>query len=146
MASEWQIREPRWSRVPGIDPSVEWILDDGATYFYPSENQQQWFPIIVQFQKDKQLSEAEFETGKHFVDEGWRVTVRVPRLHTADVSGSEVSFCTAVVRRDFFDRMLNLWKTDAKFVETYKEYIARISIGLPLDEESLPLTQSGDEK
>src|SRR5262245_42860777 len=137
MASEWQAAEPRWSRVPGIDPSVEWVLGEGATYFYPSENQQQWFPIIVQFQKDQRLSEAEFETGKHFVDEGWGVTVRVPRLHTADVSGSEVSFCTAIVGRDFFDRMLALWDTDSKFAQVYKEYIARISIGLPLDDESL---------
>jgi hypothetical protein len=144
MASEWQTVEPRWSRVPGIDPSVEWILDEGATYFYPSENQQQWFPIVVLFKKE--LREDDFASGERFVDGGWKTTVRVPRLHLAKAADKPVSFCTALVTRDFFDRMLKLWETDPKFVATYPDYIARISIGLPLDDESLPLTQSGEQK
>ncbi len=143
MASEWTTVEPGFSRVPGVDPAVEWALGEGADYFFPSENQQQWVPILVQFKEE--ISESEFENGKRFIAEGWKVPVRVGRVHTADSADRPVRFTTALVSRAYFQRLVDLWP-NKEFQEAYKKYIARIVIGLPLDDDSLPITQSGGQK
>jgi hypothetical protein len=143
MASQWVTVEPGFSRVPGVDPAVEWALGEGADYFFPSENQRQWVPILVQFKEE--LSESEFESGRRFVAEGWKVPMRVGRVHTADFADRPVRFTTALVSRAYFLRLVELWP-DPKFKEAYEKYIARIILGLPLDDDSLPVAQSGEPK
>jgi hypothetical protein len=142
MASGWVSVEPRFASLPGIDPAVEWALGEGADYFFPSEAQQEWVPILVQFKEG--LSETEFESGKHFLT-AWSNLVRVSSVHTANFVDKPVQFTAAFVKREFFQRLLDLWP-NKEFQKAYDRYIARISLGLPLDDDSLPVRQSGEPK
>ena len=144
MSSGWDtdVVHSDFLSIPGIDPAVEWALGEGRSYFFPSEQQQQWMPILIHMKES--VSADEFASGELFVDgnllDKWRSCVRVPRLHT----GRHL-FCTALVTRDFFELPAIMWN-DVKLQANYRRFILRVTLGLPIDDDALPVMQSGEAK
>src|SRR5690606_32480166 len=111
---------------------TEWALDAGKGSFFPSGRQQRWLPVLVRLNG---ISPRDFADGQHFVDDGqslamWRASVRVSPLYIDDRHDRRQPYCTAMVRPGFFEFM--------KRSRKLRESVARITIGLPLDSESLP--------
>ena len=143
MAGWTDIDERGLSSVPGVDPAVEWALGEGADYFFPSDDQQLWVPILVQLKQD--VGEKEFESGSLLRVKDWSDFVRLSSAQAKSFTDSRTRFISAFVKRTFFNRLWDLWK-DEEFRTLYEKYVARITIGLPLDDDSMPLTQDDKTK
>ena len=138
MSSQWIPEGLGYSSVMGVDPAVEWALgEDGVEDFFPSERRE-WMPVLVQLTDDLSFRVADFIEGKRIAPDFlsiWARSVRVPRVHALAPGGDgNVRFCTALVTREFFELV---WKKDA-VQKNYVKYVARVSLGLPLEAESLP--------
>ncbi len=132
MTSAWSKTEPPYASIPGVDPAVDWALGEGTGYFFASEDQRRWMPILVQL---KDIDPGQFQEGRSFLRSEemsrWLDSVRVSKLYIrADPGASPFRFCTALVTREFFDLLLGNPKI--------QQFIARITLGLPLDRDSLP--------
>jgi len=132
MTSQWIETKPRYASIPGVDPAVDWALGEGADYFYALHQQRQWMPILVQL---KDIDPSRFQEGKEFLrsDEmkRWEASVRVSKLYIRPEAGARpFRFCTALVTKEFFELLLENPKL--------REFVARITLGLPLDRDALP--------
>ena len=136
--TSWNKTEPRYASIPGVDPAVDWALGEGNDYFFASQAQRQWMPILVQLQR---MNAREFQDGKQFLEreadfDVWRSSVRVSKLYTELADDAEpFRFCTALVTREFFEFLLS--KPDLR------KFVARVTLGLPLDRDSLPAAAFG---
>jgi hypothetical protein len=131
-AAEWVEAESSYAHIPGMDPYVEWALGAGRPHFFREGRQQRWLPIAVRLNG---ISPRDFADGNIFVEDGqslalWRASVRVSPLYTEPERGADEIFCTAMVSQGFFEFM----KRNGRL----REFVARVTIGLPLDAESLP--------
>lgn len=141
---QWIAENLTLASVMGIDPDVEWALNEGADYLFPAEGLQ-WMPVVVEFKPDMMISIEDFQAGKliagdHFAK--WQSSVRALRLHTIKSHSSaekDLRFCTALVTRGFFELV---WK-EADVTKNYLRYVAQVTLGLPLDEDSLPPLKQG---
>lgn len=136
--AEWLEVESSYAHIPGMDPYVEWALGAGRAHFFREGRQQRWLPVVVRL---KNTSPREFADGDKFIDDGqslalWRASVRVSPLYASRESVDE-TFCTAMVRQGFFEFM----KGNARL----RDSVTRVTIGLPLDAESLPPSDASKE-
>lgn len=136
MTSEWKRREAGYSDLQGVCPYVDWALGSGSRGFFP-HTQKLRVPVMLRL--DRMLP-RDFASGDSFFPDArgralWRNEVRVPAIYTQpDWSTRSRIVCTAVVTRWFF-RILEERKD-------IRARILRITLGLPLREDSLPLYQA----
>jgi hypothetical protein len=138
-AAEWVEAESSYAQIPGMDPYVEWALGAGRPQFFREGRQQRWMPVALRLNG---ISPQDFADGGLFVEDGqslalWRASVRVSPLYANAERGPNEAFCTAMVRQGFFEFM--------KRSGRLREFVARVTIGLPLDAESLPPSNASKE-
>lgn len=143
MSSEWfKEDELTLASALGVDPDVEWALsgEEGLDYLFPAEGLR-WMPVVVEFKTGSSLSLDDFRDGTEIAGEQleqWRKSVRALRLHTIEQHRDKpLRFCTALVTRDFFQLVWNLWKQGGT-KSNYFQQVDRVTLGLPLEEDSLP--------
>jgi hypothetical protein len=137
--AEWVKVDSNYVHISGMDPYVEWALGAGRANFFLPGRQQRWLPVLVRL---KGISPQEFANGQQFVEDGqslalWRASVRVSALYTGGERDDRETYCTAMVRPGFFEFV--------KRSDTLRDSVARITIGLPLDAESLPPSDANKE-
>jgi hypothetical protein len=125
MAPDPGIDDAGYSRFAGVDPSVDWALGSGRSYFFPTKDRT-WMPILILLTG---ISPADFAAGTGFVAEQdkpwWKRTVIVSELYTGpDHPSAETAFCTALVQPDYFDYFAT---NDA-----LRKLVRRFTLGLPL--------------
>jgi hypothetical protein len=137
MAKTWVADEQKLLDARGIDPAVEWALNEGSDYLFPEEGLH-WVPVLVELKAGSDLGLEQFADGERLAPkhvETWRASVRALRLHAIGADAAErLRFVSALVTRDFFA----LLSREPDVRSRYGEHIARVSLGLPLEAESLP--------
>ena len=138
MATKWSESQPVYAGIESICPFLERALGDGQADFFPAghteDTQKRRFPIMVRL---KELTPRRFAAGDSFFSDPrelarWRARVLVPALYTeGDMKGRTRLVCTALVTRWFFDTV----KTN----KALRDAIIRITLALPLRDESLPV-------
>jgi hypothetical protein len=138
--SEWVTVDSSYANIPGMDPYVEWALGAGRAHFFLEGRQQRWLPVLLQL---RGVSPGEFADGHGFIEDGqslalWRASIRVDSLYAEREQEEDGdTYCTAMVRPGFFEFM----RRSARL----RESVARVTIGLPLDAESLPPAESNSD-
>lgn len=136
-AGEWGQAEPSYAHIPGMDPYVEWALGAGRPHFFMPGRQRRWIPILVRLNG---ISPDDFADGQQFVDDGqslalWRASVRLSPIYRG--RGVHEPYCTAMVTPGFFEFM--------KRSDKLRQSVTRVTIGLPLDAESLPAPENSKD-
>jgi hypothetical protein len=134
MSADWTYQDAGLATDPGIDSAIDWALGAGRGSFFGPGRQQDRIPIVVLLNG---ISASGFAQGDLFIETdderiSWRASVSVPAFYTdapADPAPG-LGYVTAMVRTN----VPGLLQTNARL----RGFIARISIGLPLGEESLP--------
>jgi hypothetical protein len=128
---------PGYSLIPGVDPYVDWALGAGRPHFFLAGRQQEWMPILVRL---RGIRVEDFKTGNFFRDdeaterEEWPDAVHVaPPWIDAPAGADGATYCTAMVRQRFFEFL--------KRSEALRKVVSSVTLGLPLDSESLPAAQ-----
>jgi hypothetical protein len=137
MAPEPGNDDPGFSTVPGVDPYIDWALGAGRAHFFLRGRQQEWMPVLLRL---KGISARDFAAGKFFGEEEaekrkrWLELIHVSPLYLdAPARADATSYCTAMAREGFFEFM----KSD----EQIREVVIGVTLGLPLDAESLPASE-----
>jgi hypothetical protein len=126
----------RFTRIPGVDPYVDWAYGPGWHLFFLEGRQQQWVSVLLML---ADLSVEEFAAGEGFVDpaeaDQWKAAVRVTTLYQPrEPSPGGIRFVTALVTEHFFEIL------EANVV--LQKHVVRVTLGRPLDAESLPFLHS----
>jgi hypothetical protein len=131
------VDQPDFASVPGVDPFVDWALGPGRKYFFlPGRSNQDRMPVVI---KLSGIKAKDFAAGTQFDKESnrselvalWKTSVQVSMLETEGPGAAELnSYCAPTVTEAFF----HLLKEQASL----REVIASVTLGLPLDSESLP--------
>lgn len=126
-----------FASVPGVDPFVDWALGPGRKYFFlPGRSNQDRMPVVVRLSG---IRVKDFAAGTQFDNESnrselvavWKTSVQISVLETEGPGGSDLnSYCAPTVTEPFF----HLMKQHASL----REVVASVTLGLPLDTESLP--------
>jgi hypothetical protein len=137
--ARWIEAESSYVHIPGMDPYVEWAVGAGRAHFFKEGRQQRWLPVAIRLNG---ISPREFADGNQFVEDGqslalWRASVRVSPLYTSAERSKGEIFCTAMVSQGFFEFM----KRNGRL----RDFVARVTVGLPLDRESLPPNNAAKE-
>ena len=116
----------------GMDPSIGWALGPGKHRFLRYGGQQEWMPVLLRLNG---IGARDFASGAFFEDtkrrKRWQDSVRVSPLYTESPAAADAApYCTAMVQEDFFD----LVRRD----ERVRAVVDDVTLGLPLDAESLP--------
>jgi hypothetical protein len=139
MTIEWTVTEGGYSGIKGVCPFVDWALGTEHSTFFPTDHGapkdtgERRLPVMLRLDD---ITPAEFADGTRFFSNAddvarWRQRVRVSALYTAPAMRTRKRFaCTALVTRWFFEE---LGRNEALL-----RAVARVTLGLPLREESLP--------
>ncbi len=137
MAAQWSVRDARYSRVPGVDPAIDWVLQENAPgqhYYFAQGYRTDWYSVVLVLN----VSVASFAKGDPFISESerddWSANLRIPEFFISAPQGLEkLNFCSALVTRKFFATMQQR--------SLVPKIIERIELCLPLRARSLPLAQ-----
>jgi len=138
MATSQPKGEQNFARFPGVDPYIDWALGAGRSHYFLPGRQSKWVPVLLRL---KGISPAAFAQGGSFIkrdDERvqWQASLRISPFSTNfRDDDADMSYCAAMTTSDFFDFVRDS--------PSLREVLAGLSLGLPLDSESLP---SGDAR
>lgn len=130
----WRQADPVYSQLPNVDPRIEWALGPGRNQFFRPGRQDRWMPVLVELQG---TTVREFARGERFFDDArsltwWQESIRTSPLYLDpddEEEAAEQAHFSAMVRQAFFEFL--------KRNERLNNAVASITLGLPLDEESL---------
>ena len=139
----WRQADPVYSQLPNIDPRIEWALGPGRDHFFRPGRQDRWMPVLVEL---KDMTVREFARGERFFDDArslawWQESIRISPLYLEpedDEDSKDETHFTAMVRQTFFEFL--------KRNEPLNNAVASITLGLPLDEESLGFPTSANSE
>ncbi len=117
----------------GLDPYIDWALQSRRSYSVTLERGDDWHFVLIRLNG---ISVHDFARGIGLFDDDesvrrWQHLIRVSPLYTASSAAPYVTtFCTAMVREDFF----SLVEENTKL----RSVIGGIALGAPLAPEALP--------
>jgi hypothetical protein len=125
---DWNEHNPHTPPEAKRDPSFELIAaSDFADYRDEDGNVPEWFPVILELG----VSAHDFVRGDWIgvPPAGWRTWIRVPGSYRRPPYGTrEFRFCTATVRRAFFDAI--------RLPGALRNTVARFELCMPLNRET----------
>ncbi len=135
--AEWSVRDAHYSRVAGVDPAIDWVLQEGAPgphYYFAPGYRTDWYSVVLLLN----VSVASFAKGDPFIADSerddWLASTRIPEFFINAPKGLEkLNFCSALVTRKFF------WIMQQRSL--VPKIIQRIELCLPLRARSLPVSQ-----
>jgi hypothetical protein len=133
MSADETSDEQGYREARGIDPYIAWALGPGRPHFFLRGRQNEWMPVLVRL---RGISARDFAAGSLFIEDPerrkrWQESVHVSPLFIESPAAADAApYCTAMVREEFFGFV----KSD----EQVRAVVDGVTLGLPLDSESLP--------
>ncbi len=112
---------------PGTDIYAEWALGPGRADFFVFEEEQDWFPILIELTgiTVQDFAEGKAKNGENFLpEENWSTIVRVPGLYRSGNFVADPVYLTIMVRERFL-RILDKNKD-------LRASVPRLTLGAPL--------------
>lgn len=113
---------------PGTDIYAEWALGPGKADFFVFEEEQDWFPILIELTgiSVQNFAEGRDQNGDALIEgEAWSKIVRVPGLYLAANQVADPLYLT-IMAREAFLLALNSDKT-------LQAMVLRLTLGAPVD-------------
>src|SRR5689334_15436635 len=134
MAIQWSVRDARYSQVAGVDPAIDWVLQENAPgphYYFAQGYRTDWYSVVLLLN----VSVSSFAKGDPFISDSarddWSANLRIPEFFIDAPAGLEkLNFCSALVTKRFFAIMQQQ--------SLVRRLIGRIELCLPLRARSLP--------
>ncbi len=149
MPIAWTKRAAHYSRLPGVDPALDLVIDPdpdpskeappGQRYYFVRADPKGWLPVVLLLNQTTKISVRDFAKGIPFIPEkkrtAWEGNLRISPFFIDPPEGLEdIKFFSAMVNMDFLNTLVD---EKSKLVP---EIVARIELSLPLPARSLQKT------